>query len=86
MELSGAEAGNADVRAIETGSCLYRCIGAQENEGLVADDLELNIRKLIDGPLEIVQIRSVKEGIGYFNTNKNTDLISKIGAIIFLNR
>ncbi|SDT62216.1 two component transcriptional regulator, LytTR family [Mucilaginibacter mallensis] len=46
-----------------------------EDEGLVADDLELNIRKLIDGPLDIVQIRSVKEGIAYFNTNKNTDLI-----------
>lgn len=46
-----------------------------EDEGLVADDLELNIRKLIDGPLEIVQIRSVKEGIAYFNTNKTTDLI-----------
>lgn len=46
-----------------------------EDEGLVADDLEMNIRKLIDGPLEIVQIRSVKEGIAYFNTNKTTDLI-----------
>jgi len=46
-----------------------------EDEGLVADDLELNIRKLVDEPLDIVQIRSVKEGIAYFNINKNTDLI-----------
>jgi two-component system response regulator LytT len=46
-----------------------------EDEGLVADDLELNIRKLVDEPLDIVQIRSVKEGIAYFSVNKNTDLI-----------
>jgi len=46
-----------------------------EDEGLVADDLELNIRKLIDEPLDIVQIRSVKEGIAWFKTNKNTELI-----------
>ncbi len=46
-----------------------------EDEGLVADDLELNIRKLIDEPLDIVQIRSVKEGIAYFKNNKSTDLI-----------
>ncbi|MDP9076537.1 MAG: LytTR family DNA-binding domain-containing protein [Bacteroidota bacterium] len=46
-----------------------------EDEGVVADDLELNIRKLVDEPLDIVQIRSVKEGIAYFREAEAPDLI-----------
>ena len=46
-----------------------------EDEGIVADDLELNIRKLVDEPLDIVQLKSVKESIGYFEKNKAPDLI-----------
>jgi two-component system response regulator LytT len=46
-----------------------------EDEGLVADDLELNIRQLIDEPLDIVQLRSVKEGIAYFKTADAPELI-----------
>jgi DNA-binding LytR/AlgR family response regulator len=46
-----------------------------EDEGLVADDLELNIRKLMDGPVNIVQIKSVKEGLAYFKTADAPDLI-----------
>jgi two-component system, LytTR family, response regulator len=46
-----------------------------EDEGLVADDLELNIRKLMDEPVNIVQIKSVKEGIAYFKTADAPDLI-----------
>ncbi|MCR8560893.1 LytTR family DNA-binding domain-containing protein [Mucilaginibacter sp. BJC16-A38] len=46
-----------------------------EDEGVVADDLELNIRKLVDEPLDIVQIRSVKEGIAYFREADAPDLI-----------
>jgi len=46
-----------------------------EDEGLVADDLELNIRKLMDEPVNIVQIKSVKEGIAYFKTAEAPDLI-----------
>ena len=46
-----------------------------EDEAIVADDLELSIRKLMDGPLGIVQIRSVKEGIAYFRKGYIPDLI-----------
>ncbi|WP_184549970.1 LytR/AlgR family response regulator transcription factor [Mucilaginibacter sp. FT3.2] len=46
-----------------------------EDEGLVADDLELNIRKLMDEPVDIVQIKSVKEGIAYFKKADAPDLI-----------
>ncbi len=46
-----------------------------EDEGIVADDLELNIRKLVDGPVDIVQIKSVKEGIAYFKKADAPDLI-----------
>ncbi|WDF77496.1 LytTR family DNA-binding domain-containing protein [Mucilaginibacter sp. KACC 22773] len=46
-----------------------------EDEGLVADDLELNIRKLMDEPVNIVQIKSVKEGLAYFKTAEAPDLI-----------
>jgi two-component system response regulator LytT len=46
-----------------------------EDEGIVADDLEINIRKLIDEPVEIVKLRSVKEGITYLKNNDAPDLI-----------
>lgn len=46
-----------------------------EDEGVVADDLELNIRKLIDEPTDIIQIKSVKEAIAYFIKNDTPDLI-----------
>ncbi|TWI95096.1 LytTR family two component transcriptional regulator [Mucilaginibacter frigoritolerans] len=46
-----------------------------EDEMVVADDLEMNIRKLIDEPIDIVQLRSVKEGIAYFKKNDAPDLI-----------
>jgi two-component system response regulator LytT len=46
-----------------------------EDEEIVADDLELNIRKLINEPLDIVQIKSVKEGIAYFKKAESPDLI-----------
>ena len=46
-----------------------------EDEGIVADDLELNIRKLVDEPVDIVQLRSVKEGIAYFKKADAPDLI-----------
>ncbi|EDM35946.1 putative response regulator [Pedobacter sp. BAL39] len=46
-----------------------------EDEGIVADDLELNIKKLIDEPLDIVKLRSVKEGITYFKNHDAPDLI-----------
>lgn len=46
-----------------------------EDEGIVADDLELNIRKLVDEPTDIIQIKSVKEGIAYFKKADIPDLI-----------
>jgi two-component system response regulator LytT len=46
-----------------------------EDEAVVADDLEMNIRKLIDEPVTVVQLRSVKEGIAYFKKNETPDLI-----------
>lgn len=46
-----------------------------EDEEVVAHDLELNIRKLTNDPLEIVQLRSVKESIDYFGSAIAPDLI-----------
>jgi two-component system response regulator LytT len=46
-----------------------------EDEEVVANDLEMNIRKLIDEPVTLVQLRSVKEGIAYFKKNETPDLI-----------
>lgn len=46
-----------------------------EDEAVVAEDLEMNIRKLIDEPINIAQLRSVKEGISYFKKNDAPDLI-----------
>lgn len=46
-----------------------------EDERLVADDLEKNIRKLL-GPTTIIkQIHSVSDGIAYFNSSLPPDLI-----------
>lgn len=46
-----------------------------EDEVVVADDLEMNIRKLIEQPTEIVRLGSVKEGIAYFKDQHHPDLI-----------
>lgn len=46
-----------------------------EDEILVGDDLERNIRNLIPGVLEIVQLRSVKESIAYLSESSSPDLI-----------
>jgi DNA-binding LytR/AlgR family response regulator len=46
-----------------------------EDEGLVADELEINIRKLMNEPLQIDKIRSVKEGIAHFKNSDVPDLI-----------
>ena len=46
-----------------------------EDEGVVANDLEANIRSLVNEPLEIVKLKSVKEGIAYFKTADTPDLI-----------
>lgn len=46
-----------------------------EDEGIVADDLEMNIRKLVDEPVDIVQLKSVKEAIVYFKQANTPDLI-----------
>lgn len=46
-----------------------------EDETVVADDLEMNIRKLLDQPLDLIKLDSVKEGIAYFQDNESPDLI-----------
>jgi two-component system response regulator LytT len=46
-----------------------------EDEELVAQDLEINIRKLILGHVDITQLKSVKESIAYFKNNEPADLI-----------
>jgi len=46
-----------------------------EDEEVVAHDLELNIRKLMGSDIELVQLRSVKESIGYFKSAGAPDLI-----------
>jgi two-component system response regulator LytT len=46
-----------------------------EDEVVVADDLEINIRKLIEHDVEIVRLNSVKEGIAYFKDQDSPDLI-----------
>ena len=46
-----------------------------EDEGIVAEELELNIRKLIDEPVDIVRLKSVKESIAYFKKADTPDLI-----------
>jgi two-component system response regulator LytT len=46
-----------------------------EDEGIVADELEQNIRKLIDQPVDIVKLSSVKMAIAYFSNNESPDLI-----------
>lgn len=46
-----------------------------EDELVVAEDLEFNIRQLSDEPVNIVQLHSVKASIAYFKTHTGTDLI-----------
>lgn len=46
-----------------------------EDEAVVAEELEINIRKLIDSPVEIVQLKSVKSGIDYFRDHDAPDLV-----------
>lgn len=46
-----------------------------EDEGVVADELELNIKQLIEEPVDIVQLRSVKQAIAYFKKAEAPDLI-----------
>ena len=46
-----------------------------EDEGIIADDLEINIRKLINEVVEITKLRSVKEALAYFKQHENPDLI-----------
>jgi DNA-binding LytR/AlgR family response regulator len=46
-----------------------------EDEAIVADELEADIKKLIDEPVEIVKLKSVKEAIAYFKKADAPDLI-----------
>lgn len=46
-----------------------------EDEEIVAEELESNIRVLVEGPVNITQLRSVKESIAYFKANEAPDLI-----------
>jgi two-component system response regulator LytT len=46
-----------------------------EDEGVVADELELNIKQLVEEPVDIVQLRSVKQAIAYFKKEETPDLI-----------
>lgn len=46
-----------------------------EDEGVVADELELNIKQLIEEPTDVVQLRSVKQAIAYFKKEETPDLI-----------
>ncbi len=46
-----------------------------EDEEVIADELEQNITKLIDQPVDIVKLSSVKMAIAYFRNNNSPDLI-----------
>jgi two-component system response regulator LytT len=46
-----------------------------EDERVVADDLEFSINQLINGPVSIVQLHSVKEAVVYLKSNPSPDLI-----------
>jgi len=46
-----------------------------EDEELVADDLAMSIAELVDEPVNIVQLHSVKEAVTYFKSNPAPDLI-----------
>ena len=46
-----------------------------EDEGVVADELELNIKQLIEESVDVVQLRSVKQAIAYFKKAEAPDLI-----------
>jgi DNA-binding LytR/AlgR family response regulator len=46
-----------------------------EDERVVAEDLEMSITKLITEPVQIVQLRSVKESVAYFKSAPAPDMI-----------
>ncbi|MCC8408117.1 LytTR family DNA-binding domain-containing protein [Mucilaginibacter sp. UR6-1] len=46
-----------------------------EDETVVADDLELSLRQLIDEPVEITKLHSVKESVEYLTEQPVADLI-----------
>ncbi|BAV07548.1 two component transcriptional regulator, LytTR family [Filimonas lacunae] len=46
-----------------------------EDERVVAEDLEINLRKLIQEPLQVVQLGSVQEAIPYLNGRNDIDVI-----------
>ncbi|WP_442590809.1 LytR/AlgR family response regulator transcription factor [Pedobacter sp. AW31-3R] len=46
-----------------------------EDERFVAEDLERNIITLINEPVNITQLRSVKESVAYFKTGPQPDII-----------
>ncbi|TDQ11185.1 LytR/AlgR family response regulator transcription factor [Pedobacter metabolipauper] len=46
-----------------------------EDERVVAEDLERNIIALIDRPVRIIQLRSVKESVAYFKSEPQPDII-----------
>jgi DNA-binding LytR/AlgR family response regulator len=46
-----------------------------EDERLVADDLETNLKQLLFDKVNVVQLRSVKESIAYLNATPAPDLI-----------
>lgn len=46
-----------------------------EDERLVAEDLKSSIQQLIDRPVNITQLRSVRESIAYFKGNPKVDMI-----------
>ena len=46
-----------------------------EDEHVVAKDLELSIKQLVGGTVNIIQLHSVKEAVKYFRTTDATDLI-----------
>jgi two-component system response regulator LytT len=46
-----------------------------EDERIVADDMERSIMQLVDEPVSIAKLHSVKEAIGYFKDAPSTDLI-----------
>ncbi|WP_316845925.1 LytTR family DNA-binding domain-containing protein [Pedobacter psychrodurus] len=46
-----------------------------EDERLVAEDLQSSILQLLDSPANIIQLRSVKEAIAYFEGSHKVDLV-----------
>lgn len=46
-----------------------------EDERVVADDLEVSIKQIVNGPVSVAHLGSVKEAISYFAANTAPDLI-----------